>query len=167
MKKIILCLTVVFMSSLFMMGCNHSSYNAKLYDASNWINNDFADNNLIRNVYYSQSDSDEKFFLDDETYPESRTFIIENLEEYNKIFNNNVEDLNVDFNKQVLIVYTFRSTDHRNLKLISANLQDKILEITFETIFKSGTGDTSTPYQRWMVIKLDKVEIESVEFKQK
>ena len=89
------------------------------------------------------------------------------MEEYNKVFNNNVEDLNVDFNKQVLIVYTFRSTDHRNLKLISANLQDKILEITFETIFKSGTGDTSTPYQRWMVIKLDKVEIESVEFKQK
>ena len=87
--------------SLF--GCSNLSYNAKLYNADTWINNDFADNNLIRNVYYSQSDSDEKFFSDDETYPESRIFIIEDLEEHNTIFNNDIEDLNVDFNKQVRI----------------------------------------------------------------
>lgn len=167
MKKIILGLMLMFMSSLIMMGCSNLSYNAKLYNADNWINNDFADNNLIRNVYYSRSDSDEKFFSDDETYPESRIFIIEDLEEHNTIFNNDIEDLNVDFNKQVLILYTFRAINHRNLKLTSVNLQDKILKITYETIFKSGTGDTSTPYQRWIVIKLDKVEMEAVEFKQK
>lgn len=166
MKLKALSVVIVCCLAFSLFGCSNLSYNAKLYNADTWINNDFADNNLIRNVYYSQSDSDEKFFSDDETYPESRTFIIENLKEYNKIFNN-IEDLNVDFDKQVLIVYTFRATDHRNLKLISVNLQDKILKITFETIFKSGTGDTSTPYQRWIVIKLDKVEMEAVEFKQK
>ncbi len=167
MKKIIHYLTTMYLSLFFMMGCGNSYYNAKLYDATNWINSYFANNNLIRNVYYSQSDSDEKLFLDEETYPESRTFIIGNLEDHNKIFNDNIEDLNVDFNKQELIVYTFRSTDHRNLKLISVNLQDKILKITFETIHKSGTGDTSIPYQRWIVIQLEKVEMESIEFNQK
>ena len=166
MKLKALSTVIVCCLAFSLFGCGNLSYNAKLYNADTWINNDFADNNLIRNVYYSQSDSDEKFFSDDETYPESRTFIIENLKEYNKIFNN-IEDLNVDFNKQMLIVYAFRATDHRNLKLISVNLQDKLLKITFETIFKSGTGDTSTPYQRWIVIKLDKVERESIEFKQK
>lgn len=167
MKLKALSAVIICCLAFSLFGCSNLSYNAKLYNAENRINNDFAINNLIRNVYYSQSDSDEKFFSDDETYPESRTFIIENLEEYNKIFNNNIEDLNVDFNKQMLIVYTFRATDHRNLKLISVNLQDKLLKITFETIFESGTGDTSTPYQRWIVIKLDKVEMESIEFKQK
>lgn len=167
MKLKALSVVIVCCLAFSLFGCSNLSYNAKLYNADTWINNDFADNNLIRNVYYSQSDSDEKFFSDDETYPESRIFIIENLKEYNKIFNNNIEDLNADFNKQMLIVYAFRATDHRNLKLISVNLQDKLLKITFETIFKSGTGDTSTPYQRWIVIKLDKVEMESIEFKQK
>lgn len=169
MKLKALSAVIVCCLAFSLFGCSNLSYNAKLYNADTWINNDFADNSLIRNVYYSQSDSDEKFFSDDETCPESRTFIIENLEEHNTIFNNDIdiEDLNVDFNKQMLIVYTFRATDHRNLKLISVNFQDKILKITFETIFKSGTGDTSTPYQRWIVIKLDKVGMEAVEFKQK
>lgn len=101
---------------------------------------------------------------DDETYPESRTFIVENSEVYNRIFNNDIENFDVDFNKQMLIVYTFRAINHRNLKLISVNLQDAILRITFESISKSGIGDTCMPYQRWIVIKLDKIEVKSVEF---
>ena len=103
MKLKALSAVIVCCLAFSLFGCSNLSYNAKLYNADTWINNDFADNNLIRNVYYSQSDSDEKFFSDDETYPESRIFIIENLKEYNKIFNNNIEDLNVDFNKQVRI----------------------------------------------------------------
>lgn len=162
MKKAIICFVTIFACLILTVGCN--TYNAKLYNADNWINNDFAEDNLIRNVYYSQSGSGENVLSDDETYPESRTFIVENSEVYNRIFNNDIENFDVDFNKQMLIVYTFRDINHRNLKLISVNLQDAILRITFESISKSGIGDTCMPYQRWIVIKLDKIEVKSVEF---
>jgi hypothetical protein len=132
------------------------------YDADNWINDEFANTNLIRNVYYSYDD--EIFFTEDEDYPLSKTYIVENIEEYDKIFLNNINELNIDFNKQMLIVYSFGAINHRELKLVSTDLQDKILKITFKSISKTGVGDTSMPYQRWIVIKQDKVEVASTEF---
>ena len=78
MKKAIICFVTIFACLILTVGCN--TYNAKLYNADNWINNDFAEDNLIRNVYYSQSGSGENVLSDDETYPESRTFIVENSE---------------------------------------------------------------------------------------
>ena len=145
MKKAMICFVTIFACLILTVGCN--TYNAKLY-----------------NIYYSQSGSGENVLSDDETYPESRTFIVENSEVYNRIFNNDIENFDVDFNKQMLIVYTFMAINHRNLKLISVNLQDAILRITFESVSKSGIGDTCIPYQRWIVIKLDKIEVKSVEF---
>ena len=62
MKLKALSVVIVCCLAFSLFGCSNLSYNAKLYNADTWINNDFADNNLIRNVYYSQSDSDEKFF---------------------------------------------------------------------------------------------------------
>ena len=88
MKKAIICFVTIFACLILTVGCN--TYNAKLYNADNWINNDFAEDNLIRNVYYSQSGSGENVLSDDETYPESRTFIVENSEVYNRIFNNDI-----------------------------------------------------------------------------
>ena len=51
MKKAIICFVTIFACLILTVGCN--TYNAKLYNADNWINNDFAEDNLIRNVYYS------------------------------------------------------------------------------------------------------------------
>lgn len=162
MKKIIISLIITFMSLLFVTGCDNMPYNAKIYHADNWIKSDFANDNLIRNTYYFSDDSDEEFHTEGEEYPLSRTFIVESDEERDKIFIEN--KVHADFNNQIVIVHTFRATNHREINLVSVRMQDNVLKITFESPSKSKVIDTCMPYQRWIVIKLDKVEFASVEF---
>lgn len=165
MKKIISLLVVIFIGLFFMFGCSNLSYNAKLYDNANaWINEGFAQQNFIRNVYY---DIEEGFLANEETYPLDRVFIIDNADTYNEIFVSNINELDVDFDNQILILYTFRAINRRNLKLVAVNKQDSKLIIEYEVESKYGVGDTSTPYQRWIVVKIDKEIFTSVEFKGK
>ncbi|MDE7405423.1 MAG: hypothetical protein K2M89_00930 [Clostridiales bacterium] len=168
MKKVIQSIAIIVVGLFIMTGCRtgngNIAYNAVLYNADNWINEDFANDNMIRNIHYYDDEHNEIIFTNDESYPSSRTFIVENLEDYDKIFINNINELDVDFNKQMLIVYTFMAISRKKLTLVSTDLQDKKLKITYKSISKAGVGDTCMPYQRWIVIKQDKVEVESVEF---
>lgn len=151
---------LIFILAMFIVLCNMAAcgkvrYNAELYDdASDRINEDFASENLVR-------------ISPDDDYPTSLTFIVTGEEEYNRIFKENIDELKVDFDKQMIIVYTFRTVSHRKVKLYSLNIKDDVLKITYKEEEKYGVGDASRPYQRWFAVKLDKTTITSVLFEKK
>lgn len=151
---------LIFILAMFIVLCNMAAcgkvkYNAELYDdASDWINEDFASENLVR-------------ISPDDDYPTSLTFIVTGEEEYSRIFKENIDELKVDFDKQMIIVYTFRTVSHRKAELYSLNIKDDALKITYKEEEKYGVGDASRPYQRWFAVKLDKTIVSTVLFEKK
>ena len=153
---------VVFIIGLcFLVGCS-VKYNAVLYDnAVEWINTEFANENLTRGIHY------EPDFYTDETYPSERTFIVNNREKYDEIFISGLKELDIDFDMQMLVVYTFTTVYHRNNRIKKTEVKNQVLTISYKMEEKFGVGDASMPYQRWFVVKLDAVDISSVEFVEK
>lgn len=138
------------------VGCVDNNYNAELYDtAGEWINEDFAKNNLVRTLGDPEND-----------YPKSLVFIVDNQEDYNQIFNENAAPINVDFDKQMLVVYTFSTEYHRSNTIESIIVENDVLKITYQMEKKQGVGDASMPYQRWFVVKLEKLDVNSAVFEE-
>lgn len=136
-------------------GCSSIKYNAQLFDfAVNWIKEDFINDDLVDN-------------LENNKYPTERVFIVKNQEEYNKTFNKNVSNFDFNFDTQMLIVYTFVDIYHRNSSLVSLDVVEDVLTITYKMEKKSGVGDASKPYQRWFVVRLDTLSVDSVVFVEK
>lgn len=136
-------------------GCSNIKYNAQLFDFTvDWIKEDFINDNLVDN-------------LENNKYPTERVFIVKNQEEYNKTFNKNVSNFDFNFDTQMLIVYTFVDIYHRNNSLVSLDVAEDILTITYKMEKKSGVGDASKPYQRWFVVRLDMLSVDSVVFVEK
>ena len=132
-------------------------YNAVFYDtATDWINEDFASSHVVRKV---GSANDE--------YPKTRTFIVDSQQEYEQIFNAQAEVLNVNFDTQMLVVYTFSTVYHRNKEITDLHTANGVLTVTYEMEKdKPDVTDASMPYQRWFVVKLDKLEVDTAVFEE-
>lgn len=153
-KFISLGLVLIMIFSL-LTGCSNIKYNAQLFDsATDWIKEDFINDNLVG---YSENSS----------YPTERVFVVKNQEEYEEIFLESIDDFDVDFDTQMLVVYTFETIYHRNINLVSLEVNEDVLSITYKMEKKSGVGDASQPYQRWFVVRLDKLDVDSVVFVEK
>ena len=140
----------------FFAGCLSNKYNAELFDtAAEWINEDFANNNIVR-----------RYGNPEDEYPKTLTFIVDTQEEYHQTFHESANELSVDFNTQMLVVYTFSAINHRNNTIKNLNLEEDVLTITYEMEKKYFIGDTCQPYQRWFVVKIDKLPISSVVFEE-
>ncbi len=150
---------ILIMCLCVLVGCGNN-YNAKLYDnANDYIKKEFAAENPTRGSYYGEQD-----FYADDTYPATRTFIVDNQDKYDKIFIDDLEEFGISFDKQMLIVYTVTTVYHRNNWIVSADEHSGVLTIKYKMEEKFGVGDASQPYQRWFVVKLDALNITSVEF---
>ena len=136
-------------------GCSIVKCNAELFDsATEWINEEFINDNLVG---YSENSS----------YPTERIFIVNSQDQYNQIFIENIDELDIDFNTQMLVIYTFVTVYHRNNSLVRLEVNEDVLKITYTMEKKLGIGDASQPYQRWFVVRLDKLDVDSVVFVEK
>ena len=153
-KFISLGLVLIMIFSL-LMGCSNIKYNAQLFDfTTDWIKEEFINDNLVG---YSENSA----------YPTERVFIVKNQEEYDEIFNESIDDFDIDFGTQMLVVYTFETIYHRDNHLVSLEADEDVLNITYKMEKKNGVGDASQPYQRWFVVRLDKLDVDSVVFVEK
>ncbi len=176
MKKanIIALAVVLLMFFSVCLGCSVKKYNAVIYSNSDeWIQTSFRESNKVKGAYYKNpdyvegsDDSIERYYTD-ETSPKDRTFIVDNQEEFDKIFVKNIDELKVDFSKRMIVAYTFNSVYHRNNKLVNFVLEGDKLTITYEMEKRPGVGDASMPFQRWFVVVLDKLDVNSVVFVEK
>lgn len=170
MKKVILSLISIIIGLSFLVGCGGNKYNAVLYShAENWISEDFLDENRVKAYYpnkdYVEGESDpwEDIIYDNES-PDSRTLIISNQDEFGKIFTK--YDSTVDFERQIVILYIFGdvypSRDYYLKKLI---LKEQALKIYYRLENRNG-DDATAPYQRCLMVKLDKLDIVAVNFEE-
>lgn len=171
-KNLIIGLVGLMLFSFF-TGCsdqnfNDTVYNSKLYnDAEEWIDEKFLKENRVRAYYRNEdyiegvSDPSDKYIMD-ETMPSSIVFIIGDENEYNKIFSKS--KLDIDLEKEIIILYIFSDVNpSRKYYLKGIDVNDKVLSVQIKLESKRG-DDATMPYQRCIVIKMNKVEINEVKF---
>lgn len=132
-------------------------YNDVLYDSAvKWISEDFQCNNLIYGARYDDGLKPEE--------PLTRTFIITEREQFENIFVENIAELEVDFDSEIMIVYTFATEYVSPAYILDMNLSGNTLTVDYTIPLILEAGSAVKPFQRWFVIKLDKLEVTSAVF---
>jgi hypothetical protein len=127
-------------------------YNATIVNAGFTVRVDFLDENEI---YHP--------FKDDKTLPEDRAFIIPDKDKLDDIFS---VFPSINFEKEMIVMYMYTSSYVRKRSITSVTFNNNKLLIKFKYAeLKPGIGDATTPARRLLVIKMDKLDIDAVEFK--
>lgn len=162
MKKIIITLAsaIVALICLFCTAGCKAPYNAEIvcdsYDnAGEWINEDFKiKNGVIPLGEAATADC-----------PKSRTFVIKSEEEKLNVLNGDF-DVEVNFEQEMLILYTWSSEYRKPCYIKRMELKNGVLYIYYDIPLPPLTGCACPPYQRWVVIKSDLLSMSSVEIKE-
>jgi hypothetical protein len=98
----------------------------------------------------------------DETLPKFRTFIITEKAQLDEIFSVCPE---IDFEKDMVVMYFYRGIYSRERIITSITLDNKNLKIEFKIAEgKPGYNDASAPQFHFLVLRMDKLDIDTVEF---
>lgn len=145
-------------------GCGKANtYHSVMYsDAKAWMKESFLVENLTRGAYYNDE------FLDDNVYPQAITALIKSQQEFDIAFMEFPTVL--DFDNEMLCLYIFTCVYMaRPYEISKISLEEKLLTIKVKSIPpKIGAiGDASIPLQRCLVVKMDKLDVSTVEFSEK
>ncbi|MBE5731279.1 MAG: hypothetical protein E7350_04960 [Clostridiales bacterium] len=99
----------------------------------------------------------------DETSPKTRTVIITDEEAFNEIFKEG--DLDVDYNKQMVILHIFASGEPTfRYKITKVKLDKKqVLKIYYKLKFNFGKAGGAMPGQKCFLVKMKKTDVTAVE----
>ncbi|MDR1094605.1 MAG: hypothetical protein LBL66_10720 [Clostridiales bacterium] len=164
-KKIVGLGVLLMMISL--VGCGNK-YNAVVVDSGLVFRKEFLKANRTYGVTYYNEDYDKDGdrtdeYLVDRMSPKFRTFIIKEQNEFDDIFTDFSTEVN--FEKELLLIYLFTSVYHRPCKIQSMKLDGETLKIDFKMKnAKPGVKDASVPEQRYLVIKMKNLDISAAEF---
>lgn len=133
-----------------------------------WILTSFLKDNKVRGAYYKNpdyvdgaDDSGDEYYYD-ETSPNYRVFIINDQETYNAIFKEDA--LTVDFDKETVYLYIFADVHpDREYYIHDISFEEEKLNIYFKLEHSNKKGATA-PYQRCLIVKMDKNNASTVEF---
>ena len=156
MKKIIIiifCLLIVILAS-----CNKN----KNYHAT-FVRDGYAfDDEYIFSHNTYGACSDETTYLD-ENIPKEIYVIIDNDQKLNEVFNSFPS---VDFEKEMILLYAFTTTNNTNYYIDSVNYHSSILEINYGQKKQYGRKKPNAlpPYTRWLIVKMDIIEVEDLQF---
>ncbi len=143
-----------------------NNYHAAVYNdqAAEWIRTEFAAENLTSGIYIDGADT----VTDSETYPRTRAFLVDTQEVYDEIFKPDTQ-IPVDFDHEMLVVCTFTSTYVRPVEITKIKQNGETLSVTLKEKQKSDfffavrVSAACQPYQRYVVLKMDKLAVTSVE----
>jgi hypothetical protein len=124
----------------------------------------FLEANRTYGAYYRNEDSVDwtTRWKYDETSPKFRTFIITEKARLDEIFSVYPE---IDFEKEMVVMYAYTSMYGRARIITSITLDNKNLKIEFKiSEGKPGYADASMPFTRFLVLRMDKLDIDTVEF---
>ena len=146
-------LTTLLVFSATLASCSGHKYNAQMFDdIEQSINIDFIENNKIN----TSSIKDRSKQVIQPVYSD---------EQFEIVFKSDYK-IDLDYNKQFLIVFSFTSIYKNGHYLKEISLNNGELVITCD--FKEGafnTGYACEPYQRWCSIKMDLVDYNEITFK--
>ena len=137
------------------------SYNAVNVENDVIFNEIFLKENMTRGVYYLDDETNE--VVVDESSLEFINIIVRDIDRLNEIFR---KFPSIDFDKQMGLIYAYTSSVIRKRKIVNITLDATNLNIDFKHVKgKSGHNDTSMPQRRFLIIRMDKINIELVHFK--
>lgn len=143
-------------------------YNAKLYSHSeDLLLPEFLDANKVRGAYYLNPDYDpddensDEYYRDKES-PKNRMFVIEEEDTFKKIFKENSLDVNWD--KEMVILYIFSDDSPRDYKLKSISVSNDKIQVHYKFKGNGWRKDSSAPYQRCLALTMKKQDVQNVEF---
>ena len=120
---------------------------------------------LYKNENWNPEDPTSEEYLYDKTSPQKRTFIVTDQAMLDEMFKD--FGYQIDFETQMLIVYFYTDLYMRPQILTRVNLEGRILSINFRTergkLSDPWHHDATEPYQRLLVVRLDKLSIDNVE----
>ena len=159
MKRLLIVL--VFVSMAFLSACGNK-YNIVEYDdVTDWIDETFAEQNRTYGAFYEYGE------MNDEKCPSSRTFIINNQEDFENVFSIGTKELEVDFENEMLLIYTFTTPYHRDISIENVEFNEDTLMIEYKMKRPIGAvGDAARPFQRYLLVRMDKLEITTVIFEE-
>ena len=140
MIKKIICLGVIVIMVFSLAACGSSKYNAVALN----------DGIVTRTE-----------FLQETTEPQK--LILRNQNEIDKVFE---EFPCIDFESQMVVVYVYWNTLLGQQKIKSIKVDDQTLKIEFkvENHLSSGQKTGLPPSRRFLIVKLDKLDVVEVEF---
>lgn len=165
MKKLTLTLIAFLLIIGALTGCSKVGYNATVLNgnASEWINKDFYGRSHTRGALYEGENDPE-----DEANPESRFCVVRSREDQAAVFTEEAP-IEVDYSREMLVVYTFTSIYVREIRIKEAKIESGELKLVLEMKKPFGgdlnifVADACAPFQRYVVVKLDRQEISNVE----
>ena len=168
-KKIIAMLSVfIMLSAVFSFaGCNQTKfYEAVIYNNDySLVNENFLKKNMTYGAYYLNENSET---VQDTTSPKTRTFVLSSIDDCHGIVDESIGiEADVDFDREVLILYLFTDTYHHGLPywLTEVSVTNKVLNIGITLHQAPRAEDYTVPaYQRWIMVQMEKVAFNSVEF---
>lgn len=118
--------------------------------------------NTIGGIEYTQeSENSEDVFYDDVS-PTYRVHIVANQETYYYVF---MDAREIDFEKSMVLIYLCGTINDRLLIIKSIQYEEKTLKIEFtQEKGKAGYKDTCAPKRRFLVIKIDKLDVDTAHF---
>ena len=147
-------------------GCQKNKYNAKIYNsAENLFLNSFLEENKVKGAYYKNpdypDDADKKYYYD-ETSPACRTFIVNNPDDYSLFFAG--DELGVNFDKEMVLIYIFADIYPNRNYIINNILKEGEKVKIYLKLEKNNKKDATAPYQRVLIVKMEKLDISEAEF---
>lgn len=167
MVKKVFCFGVfILMGLCFLSGCgngNIKKYNVQFFsNATEWISNDFLLENKVKGAYYMTGldEYELEIWETDQTAPSTRTYIITEEAEFKTIFTNYTDEIN--FENEMVLLHLLKNSGYTfNLKKI--NIKENTVDIYY-ACKKTGAYGSSMPTASCLMIRMDKLDIETAEF---
>ena len=168
-RKIIAAGLVLLILLQLLTGCAAIRYGATLYsDTEEWLDDAFLEENKISTAYYRNPNftdihGSEPKWIKYPDEPKTRTFIITEKEEYDRIFTKS--PVEVDFEKEMVILYTCTDVSPREYNLKKMDVNDGVLIAKIKLEHRNA-NDSVMPYQRFFMLTMKKAEITKVKFEE-
>lgn len=155
----------------FMVSACGVGYHAAVMDSDIEFTSEFLKNSITYGAWCDNEDFDPEtdeygnHGWYDSKSPETRTYIIKEQSEADEIF---VKLPDVDFENEMVLVYCWTEIYIRDVILKSVKADDgDVLKIEFTLKEPSRhVGDATIPQRRILAVRIDKLDISSVEFSQ-
>lgn len=160
-KKILKLILVLVTCFCVLTACSVKRYNATIYnDTKNSLRKEFLAYNMTRGSYY-QNDNGEIVKAVDSDLPGDYTYVVKTKEHAEEIFYELPFETN--FDEQMLIIYIFTDLYNRpyEIKKISCRHGELRIDVELQSV-PFGVLDGVAPYQRVIIIQMDKLDFDTV-----
>ncbi len=134
-------------------------------EVGNKINETFLKENRTYGAIYEDVSND------DQTCPKTRIRTIQSQNEFDKIFDHEIDQTPLDYDQQMYVLYTFTTVYHRPFLIDTVQNSEKGLAIDYSLKEPDSPNapdepiaDAACPFQYFVLIKTDKIDVKNIVF---